>query len=48
MGRFFFKLYSPSGRVVSIGESYPAKDSAESAAQTIVQLIKKAEVEVAE
>jgi len=48
MGRFFFKLYSPSGRVVSIGESYPAKESAESAAQTIVQLIKKAEVEVAE
>jgi len=48
MGRFFFKLYSPSGRVVSIGESYPAKESAESAAQTIVQLVKKAEVEVAE
>ena len=48
MGRFFFKLYSPSGRVVSIGESYPAKDSAESAAQTIAQLVKKAEVEVAE
>ena len=47
-GRFFFKLYSPSGRVVAIGESYPVKASAEGAAQSIVTLIKKSEIEFAE
>ncbi len=43
--RFFFKLYSPSGRVVGIGESYPAKASAESAAQSLATLVKKSKVE---
>lgn len=47
-GRCFFKLYSTSGRVVAIGESYPSKASAESAAQSVVTLIKKATVEMNE
>ena len=43
--RFLFKLYTPAGRVSAIGESYPAKASAESAANSVVAIYRKAEVE---
>lgn len=42
--RYFFKLYSSAGRVSAIGESYPTKDSAESAANSVVNFYKSAEI----
>jgi uncharacterized protein YegP (UPF0339 family) len=41
---FEYKLYSPSGRVVAIGEAYSSKDSAESAAQSVVSFFNDAKV----
>lgn len=42
--RYFFKLYSSAGRVSAIGESYPTRDSAVSAANSVVNFYKSAEI----
>ena len=44
-GRFQFKLFSPQGRLVVLGESYPVKSSAESAASSVCAFYKKAVID---
>ena len=41
---FQYKLYTSSGRVCAVGEAYPSKSSAESAAQSVASFFKNAEV----
>ena len=41
---FQYKLYTSSGRVCAVGEAYPSKTSAESAAQSVASFFKNAEV----
>lgn len=43
-GNFAYKLYGASGRVCAVGEAYPTKTSAESAAQSVASYYKKAEI----
>ncbi len=42
---YHYKLYSENGRVSAIGEAYTTKQSAESAANSVVSFIEKAEIE---
>lgn len=42
--RYCFKLYSPTGRVCLVGESYPTKSSAISAANSVVSFVNEAEI----
>ena len=42
--RYCFKLYSAVGRVCAVGESYPTKASAESAATSVCSFYKNAEI----
>ena len=41
---YHFNLYSPSGRVVAIGETYASKQLAESAVNSVVSFYKNAEI----
>ena len=41
---YCYKLYTPSGRVCAVGESYPTKTSAESAANSVVSFYQDAEI----
>lgn len=43
--RYCYKLYTPNGRVIAIGESYPTKASAEAAANSVVAFYNLAEIE---
>lgn len=47
-GNYCFKLYTPSGRICAIGESYTSKSSAESAANSVVSFYKNADLEYKE
>ncbi len=41
---YCYKLYSTNGRVCAIGESYPSKQGAESAANSVCAFYKNAEI----
>lgn len=43
--RYCYKLYTPNGRVIAIGESYPTKASAEASANSVVAFYNLAEIE---
>ena len=42
--RYCYKLYSANGRICAVGESYPTRQSAESAANSVCSFYKNAEV----
>lgn len=44
-GRYCYKLYTPNGRVIAIGKSYPTKASAEASANSVVSFYKLAAIE---
>lgn len=44
-GNYAYKLYSLAGRVTIVGEAYPSKTSAESAAQSVASFYKNAVIE---
>lgn len=44
-GNYAYKLYSLAGRVTVVGEAYPSKTSAESAAQSVASFYKNAVIE---
>ena len=43
-GSYCYKLYTAQGRICAVGESYPTKQSAESAANSVVSFYKNAEI----
>ena len=42
--RYCYKLYSAAGRIIAVGESYPTRQSAESAANSVCAFYKYAEI----